>query len=162
METKAEKVPNSDPPADAIVVEGFVPKFDFCYGNGDDQDDSAFVFSHEANPVPILEFKNNGEVYVGGRFATNDMEVVEGIKHFISSAKKSDEAIFTEEFLKEELADAGKMYLVSDQQLRRLLRYSTVTAFHDCRTNEVSAELLHLIERVGRLNVINFVVDHKE
>jgi len=34
--------------------------------------------------------------------------------------------------------------------------------FHDCRTNEVSAELLHLIERVGRLNVINFVVDHKE
>jgi hypothetical protein len=115
------------------------------------QDDSALVFSHEASPVPILEFKNNGDVYVGGRFATNEMEVVQGIRHFLSAAKPNhDEAIFTEEFLKEELADAGKMYLVSDQQLRRLLRYSTVMAFRDCRTIEVPADMVDsIIEKIA-------------
>jgi hypothetical protein len=64
----------------------------------------------------------------------------------MSDIRPDVDSLFTfNENTKEELADAGKMYLVSDQQLRRLLRYSTVMTFHDCRTIEVPAPMVDLI-----------------
>jgi hypothetical protein len=38
-----------------------------------------------------------------------------------------------------------KRFIVSDYQLRRLLRLSNVDAYHDCRTMEVPEELLTMI-----------------
>jgi hypothetical protein len=41
--------------------------------------------------------------------------------------------------------EADKRFIVSDYQLRRLLRLSNVDAYHDCLTVEVPEELLAVL-----------------
>jgi hypothetical protein len=40
-----------------------------------------------ADTNPIVEFKNNGDIYVKGRLVTNDMEVIEGIREWLRVSK---------------------------------------------------------------------------
>jgi hypothetical protein len=47
--------------------------------------DITFLVDNEK--VEILKLCSNGDIYVRGRLATNDLEVVEGLRYFLINAK---------------------------------------------------------------------------
>lgn len=47
---------------------------------------NAFTFNNK-NWEPIMEFRTNWDIYVRGKLTTNDMEVVDGVRKFLSTHK---------------------------------------------------------------------------
>lgn len=41
----------------------------------------------DADLDPIMQFKNNGDIYIRGRLVTNDMEVVQGFREWLKVAR---------------------------------------------------------------------------
>lgn len=68
---------NKNTPTGVGVFQGELPK-----GN--------LTFSLGKAPVPILEFHVNGDIYIHGRLAANDLEVVEALREFVHGLREKE------------------------------------------------------------------------
>lgn len=55
-----------------------------------ESEQNTISFNFENEPTPILELCPNGDIFVKGKLVKNDIEVVEGMREFINTAKRSN------------------------------------------------------------------------